>query len=178
MKDKTVKQLREMAVELGMPKEDAESFDKKAPLIATINTLKATKATKVKKVRTLNPPPDPKEEKQVEKQWRSKAERMRTKLDAQPKIRFMIPIEGEEKPGVVREVTVKGRKEYVHVSGAIETVTLNGCKTIIPKGVFIEIPEQVANVLSESYRLTQEAGKDYLIDRIDPDTGKPVSDAL
>ena len=132
MKDKTVKQLREMAVKLGMPKEDAESFDKKAPLIATINILKATKATKVKKVKTLNPPPNPKEEKKIEKQWRSKAERMRAKLDAQPQIRFMIPLEGEEKSGVVREVMVKGRKEYIHVSGHFSCLaTVKPCNYLV-----------------------------------------------
>lgn len=180
LRDLTVKQLREEAVKLGMPKADAETFDKKAPLVATIKTLRIAQAPKeeVKKVKTLTPPADPKEEKKTEEQWKTKAQRMRAKLDAQPKIRFMIPIEGEEKPGVVREVMVKGRKEYVHVSGAIETVTLNGCKTIIPKGKFIEIPQQVADVLSESYRLTQEAGKEFLVDRIDPTTGKQVKDAL
>lgn len=175
----TVKQLRKRAVNLGMPKEDAGVFDKKAPLIATINSLKASSVGKeVKRVKTLNPAESPKEKREVEKKWKSKADRMRAKLESQPKIRFMVPLSGDEKPGVIREEIINGRKEFVHVSGAIETVQLNGYKTLIPKGVFVELPEQVAEVLSEAHRLTQEAGKDYLIDRVDPETGKKVGEFL
>lgn len=179
--EKSVKQLREEAIELGLAREDSLLFITKKPLIATINSLKAARVDKdeeVKRVKTLNPSPDPKEEKQVERQWRSKAERMRAKLDAQPKETFFIPLSGEEKSGVVREIMVKGRKEFVHVSGAIETVTLNGYKTIVPKGVRWKVPEQVADVLSKSYEDTQNAGKEYLVDRIDNKTGKQVKDQL
>jgi len=160
LKEMSLKKLREVAVKLGIPESDAKLFTVKAPLIATINTLRAQE-----KVTTLNPAVDPKEAKIDEKRWRTKAQKMRAKLEAQPKVRFLIPLDPNEKVGVVREIEIKGRKEYVHISGAIETVQLNGYKTIIPKGKFVEIPQQVADVLSESYRLTQEAGKEYLVDR-------------
>jgi hypothetical protein len=175
----TVKQLREEAVKAGMPKEDAEKFEGKPPLIATINALRAANAAKkVEKVKTLNPPEDPKEERLTERRWRGKAEKMRAKLEGQPKIRYFIPLEGEEKPGVVREVVVKGRKEFVHVSGAIETVQLNGYKTLIPKGRFVNLPQQVAEVLSASVENTQKAGEQFLATRPDPNTGKEVGDKL
>lgn len=174
----TLKDLQIEVIKLGMPEEDAKKFTNKTSLQATINVLKAVKT--VAKVDSLNMHESPKITKEDNEVWLSKAERMRAHLDKQPKIRILIPLDlgGQEKVGVVREVMIRGRKEYIHVSGAIETVTLNGCKTIIPKGVYFYVPEQVADVLDESNRATQEAGKDILADRIDPDTGRPILDRL
>lgn len=174
----TLKDLQVEVISLGMPEEDAKKFTVKAVLQATINALKAAKT--VAKVDTLNPPEDLKTAKQDNKIWLSKAEKMRDHLEKQPKVRILIPLDpgGKEKVGVVREVIVRGRKEYVHVSGGIEIVTLNGCKTIIPKGTYFYVPQQVADVLDESNRATQQAGQDILADRIDPKTGLPVIDRL
>lgn len=172
----TVKELQQEAVKLGMPEVDSKKFTIKAPLIATINALKATQV--VKKVDTLTPPANPVEEKQVARKWRSKAEHMRSILDSQPKVRFFLPLEGKEKQGVVREVMIKGRKELVHVSGTIETVILNGYKTIIPKGQWVELPKQVADELANAYQMTSEAGRDLLLDRVDPNTGRTVREQL
>ena len=56
------------------------------------------------------PQPDkeksPKEEKQAEKLWRNKADKQKDYFDSLPPVRIMIPCEGEEKPGVVREEMV------------------------------------------------------------------------
>ena len=41
----SVKELRAEVVKLGMPEGDADNFETKKPLIATINTLSAKKAT-------------------------------------------------------------------------------------------------------------------------------------
>ncbi len=176
LEDKSVKDLQADLVALGMPEEDTRGFTTKAPLIATINALKAK--TVVDKVASINETANPGEERQVNKKWLTKAQKMRDVLDKQPKIRFFIPLEPKEKHGVVRRVMINGREEIEHVSGAIETVTLNGCKTIIPKGVYWDIPKQVADVLSESLIATQNAGKDILADRFDPNTGKPIRDQL
>ena len=179
MEDKTLKELKAEAMKLGMSKKDVDVFTIKAPLLATVKLLEANKKNEeIKRVKTLTPKPDPKEEKIVERRWRSKAQKMRDKLDAQPKVRFMIPLSGVEKPGVVEEYMLNGRKEYRTVSGAVETVTLNGCKTLVPKGVFVDLPKQVADVLSDSFMKTQKAGTEFSIDRIDPETGKPVREAL
>lgn len=193
----TLKQLQDRAIELGMPVEDAELFKTKAPLQATIAALEAANASKqaeedfaepevaivdgkkIEKVKTIEERPNPQEERATNQAFLSKAKIMRNKLEKQPKVRWMIPLEGEEKPGVVREIMGKdGHKEYVHVSGAIVTVQLNGYKTLVPKGVFVDIPQQVADELAQSMQQTQDAGADFKIDRVDPKTGISVSQAL
>ena len=177
----TLEELKVEAVKLGMPKESMDAFKNKSPLIATINTLKtkdADKVAEVKKVKTLNPPETPIQKRADNKSWLTKAERMRDKLDKQKKIRVLLPLEGKEKPGVVKVVKIKGRKEYVHVSGAIETVTMNGCKTIIPKGVYFDVAEQVAEIISDSYKQTQEAGREFLLDRESSEAGKTVRESM
>lgn len=170
----TLAELKAKAVKLGMPEDGMEGFKSKAPLIATINALRA----KVKRVKTLNPPESPSENKTINKMWLSKAERMRDKLAKQEKIRILLPLEGKQKVGVLKKVEVNGRKEYIHVSGAIETVTLNGYKTIVPRGAYFTVPKQVADVLANSYKQTQEAGKEFLLDRENPKTGKTVRDSM
>ena len=114
----------------------------------TVTTTPANPA-EVKKVATIEERPDPSEEKKINKEFVTKAEIMRAKLEKQPKVRFFLPLVGAEKPGVIREVMKHGRMEQVVVSGAVETVQLNGFKTFIPKGRFVEIPQQVADVLSD-----------------------------
>lgn len=168
----TLTQLKEKAVKLGMSKEEADLFTTKAPLVATIKILEK------KKVETLTPPVSPKEEREDEQRWLSKAERMLQILLKQPRVRFLIPLEPKEKPGIVREVMEKGRFKQIHVSGAVETPQINGCKWIVPKGVMVDIPEQIADLLAESYRMTTEAGQNLLLDRIDPATGRPVREVL
>jgi len=176
MEDKTLKDLQIEAVKLGIPEEAVKTFTNKAPLIVTINALKAKEV--VEKVSSLRDPLNPGEEKRTNKNWYTKAMIMRDQLDRQPKVRFFLPLEPKEKPGVVKKVMVKGRQETVHVSGAIETVTLNGYKEIIPKGVFYDVAQQIADILSESLLATQSAGKDFLADRIDPEMGGAVSERL
>ncbi len=76
-----------------------------------------------------------------------KAERMKKVLAAQPKVSFMIPL-------------AEGEKE-----GAFETVCLNGYLFKIKKGVMVSLPQQVAEVLAESYRITLEASQKFLASR-------------
>ena len=80
--------------------------------------------------------------------YASKAAAMKAKLDAQPKIRMLIPLTGKEKKGL-----------------ASESVILNGYRTDWPKGEYINVPEQIADVLSDSLQQTSEAGKEFLADR-------------
>lgn len=165
----TVKDLREIVVKLGMPEDDAENFETKKPLIVTINTLRAKAAVDT-----------PGQLKRDKKKYLSKKEIMRAKLMKQPKIRILIPVEGEEKPGVIKVVYDKKtkRNEQKFISGAYIPVQLNGFKYLVAKGVYQDVPKQIADVISESQNMTTEAGKPFLIDRKDPKTGKPVSDKL
>ena len=175
--DLTVKELQAEAVKLGMPEEDVKTFTIKAPLIATINALKANAV--IKKVDTLEVPANPKEEKQTEKKWQSKADRMCDYLEGRPKVAILIPCEAGEKPGVVNTIEVRGRKQYVYVSGAVWSKTFNGYKIIVPKGVQgVLVADDIAKNIADEYNLTQAAGEQWKIDRIDPTTGKPVKEQL
>jgi hypothetical protein len=173
--EKTLKELQAELVELGMPKEDTEKLTTKAAVTATINVLKAVKAAN-----TVDPVESPKEEKEVEKKWTTKRDIMRANLEAQPETQIMIPTEGKEKAGVVEWVFDKKTKrmEQVHISGAVQPVTLNGYRYLVPKGRMVKVPEQIAQVITESMEETRQAGQDLLIDRTDPETGRPVRDQL
>lgn len=61
--------------------------------------------------------------------------------------------------------------------GAYETVQINGYGLTIQKGVMVNIPLPVANLLAEKYRIAMTAGQDKRIDRAStPDHN--VSEAL
>ncbi len=173
----SMNQLKDKAVELGLQQAAVKSFSNKASLIATIEALQGKKSEK-----KIDPDSSarlsPREQRETESGWRTKRERMREHLAKQPTVRILIPIEGKEKPGVIRKVMVGGREEWEQVSGAIKTVTLNGFKTLIPKGRYWEVPQQVAEVIAEGQQMTLEAGKSFDIERDDPKTGKPVADKL
>jgi hypothetical protein len=173
----SLKELKAELVENGMPAEDAELYVTKAQARAVLNTLKAKEV--IKKVDTLEDKESPQEKKVFERQYMSKKETMRLKLMAQPKVMFLIPLDKNEKPGdVVWETDRHGNETQIHKSGAVETVQLNGFKWIIPKGVMTEIPQQVAEELSKSMNITMQAGRQYSLDRVDSQTGKPVSAVL
>lgn len=70
---------------------------------------------------------------------------MKNKLDAQPKVPIMIPLAGGEK------------------FGSTESVILNGYRLNIKKGVFVHVPQQVAQVIMESQQATQEAINNYFL---------------
>lgn len=57
--------------------------------------------------------------------------------------------------------------------GSFETVQINGYKLTIQKGVMVNIPVPVANILAEKYKIAMTAGQDKKIDRA-PD----IQDAL
>lgn len=69
----------------------------------------------------------------------SKAERMLRHLAKQRKIRIVIPLEGKEKPGLTVPVTI------------------NGLRLNIVKGVYVEVPEQIADAIMKSQKQTMEA---------------------
>ena len=165
----SVKELREVVVKLGMPESDAENFETKKPLIVTINTLRAQKVIE-----------SPGQLKKDKEQYLSKAERMRARLMKQPKVRILVPLAVGEKAGVINLVYNEKtkREEQKYISGAYLPVQLDGFKILVAKGRYQEVPQQIADVISEAQNMTAEAGKSYLIDRTDPETGKPVRDRL
>jgi hypothetical protein len=68
-------------------------------------------------------------------------------LDAQEHTNFIIPMaDGEQE-------------------GAYDTIQINGYKLTIKKGVMVNIPIAVANLLAEKYRINMTAGMNKRIDR-------------
>jgi hypothetical protein len=183
--EKTLKDLKAEAIALGIPAEDVESFNTKSQLNALIGGMKAKDATtkEPEKVKAIVEALKPEEEKKVNKVWLGKAEILREKLLKQlveEPVTFLIPLAPKEKPGKVEWRKDKNDKPYQVVigDGNVEPVQLNGFKYLVPKGVLIQVPKQVAEVLSKSYRITSEAGRNMLVDRTDPATGMKVSEAL
>lgn len=64
--------------------------------------------------------------------YEGKAAKMKEALALQPKVRIKIPLEQGEKMGITK------------------SVILNGYRLNIKKGVYVDVPEQVAEVLGES----------------------------
>lgn len=85
-----------------------------------------------------------------------KVDVMKEHLKKQPKVRMMIPLEGSEK------------------IGATVPITLNGYRVNVPKGVYVDVPEQISKMIEESFNQTQKAGENFRIDM----KGKNVQEAL
>ena len=70
---------------------------------------------------------------------KNKAQRMKDHLSKQPKVKIFVPLEGKEKPGTQLPVT------------------MNGYRMNVPKGVYCEVPEQVAQIIMDSLNQTEAA---------------------
>ena len=207
IEEPTNNELRLKLAGLGMPMEDAKRINSKSALQITLKAMQvANKADKdakkikeleeeikEKKVKTLQEKETPKEKKQVDTEYLTKIDIMRNKLNEQKRVRIKLALEGKETIGIVKRVvelsdeelksmnlikTKRNELDTVGISGSIETVTLNGYRTHIPKGVYVEVSNQVAGVLDEADRNTSEAGKNILFDRFDPETGKTVRESM
>jgi predicted nucleic-acid-binding protein len=188
---KTLKELKQDLIDNGMSPESVKAFIKREQAIEVLNILKEKKMIEkqvinpvkeeVKKVASIEEAPNPSEEKAIEKSWRSKAQIMMDIWLTEPKVRTLIPSDPGKKPGNVEWRTDKfGMKVQVATTpeDTIESFQANGAKWLIPKGVYVEVPERVAKGLAERLQLTNEAGSNISLDRIDPTTGKVMSDIL
>lgn len=84
---------------------------------------------------------------EVAAEAKSDALTMKEILEQEEKVMFSIPL-------------APGEKE-----GAIESVTINGYRMEVKKGVMQELPKSVVQILAEHYNISQNAGKEMLIDR-------------
>jgi hypothetical protein len=75
---------------------------------------------------------------------KNKADAMKARLAKQPKVSIFVPLEGKEK-----------------VKQAFLPVTLNGYRLNVPKGVYVEVPQQIADIVMESLNQTEQAGQEY-----------------
>ncbi len=75
-----------------------------------------------------------------------KRHHMKAVLEAQPKVQIMIPLA----PG-------ESADSWAYVA-------INGYPIHIKKNIMMEVPQQIAEMIRESYNMTSVVGKDYLID--------------
>ena len=151
LEERTLEELKKIAVSYGVT--DVTGFNNKSSLISTIRALKDLKkaaqdafSANMVVQPVVTPVSVPKNENDNDR-WMNKAMRMKASLDQQPKVSFLIPLGFKEK------------------KGTIETVILNGYRFEIKKGVMVQIPKQVAEVLAESYELEMDAGEQFRTDR-------------
>ena len=100
---------------------------------------------------TVSPQEEKVAEKDADRALRADAKKMKENLDKQPKVRLMIPFEAGEKPE-------SGKKVPFHVN-------LNGYAMDFPRGEFIDVPEQVAQVIFERMESEGRIGEQWRIDR-------------
>jgi len=91
----------------------------------------------------------------VQVRVKTKAEQMKAQLEAQPKVSILIPLE-------------KGEKK-----GAVQPFTLNGYRFTVPKGMMTQVPEQVAQMISERFNVELEVRSQSIENR-----DKEIKEAL
>ena len=90
-------------------------------------------------------------QKKADRALKESARQMKEALDKQPKISIMIPFD----PGVKPE---DAAKVPFHIN-------LNGYVMDLPRGVYLTLPEQVANVIRERLESEGKIGKEWRTDR-------------
>lgn len=76
------------------------------------------------------------------------------KLAKEPKVRMMIPLDPGERVGAYR------------------TVVINGYRFDVKKNVMVDLPQSVASLLANSYRITSEVLEDNPLNLNNADAGK------
>ena len=169
LEELTLTQLKEKALTLGIPEGELKNFTVKAALISTIRAMQKTEP-----VKTLEPTESTQVREADDRRWETKVERMKKFLDEQPTVRVLIPLDGDEKPGEVKEVN----GQMVAVSGAVWSKTFNGYRVSIPKGKYWTVPQSIADNIEQEYHQTTHAGDQWKLDRVKPETGEQVSKQL
>lgn len=95
-------------------------------------------------------------ERDITEIWTNRARETQKELEAQPKVRIMIPLKDGEAAGSVQEFNI------------------NGYRIAVRKNVMVDVPEQIAEMIMERYQIEATAGQGIRIDR--PKAG--LSEAL
>jgi hypothetical protein len=88
-------------------------------------------------------------EREVEKEWKADALRMKMHLDAQPKVRIMVAHE----PGV--DVEASEKMPFI--------ANLNGYRYEVPRGVYVDVPQQIADLITERLQSEGKIGRQHLV---------------
>lgn len=91
------------------------------------------------------------EQVKADKALRTDAQKMKAHLDAQPKVSIMIPFDAGVNPEQAKKIPFH--------------VNLNGYAIDIPKGVYVEVPKQVAEIIKERLESEGKIGSEWRIDR-------------
>lgn len=110
--------------------------------------------------RPLNQAQERAEETKADRALRQSALEMKKALEKQPKVSIMIPFEVGENPE-------NGKKVPFHVN-------LNGYAIDYPRGQYIEVPKQVADLIKERLESEGKIGSQWRIDR-DPNKATALS---
>lgn len=100
--------------------------------------------------------PVEKEKVVIDQVWTARARETQEALDAQPKVRIMIPLQNGEPIGSIQEFNI------------------NGYRLTVRKNVMVDVPEQIAQMIAERYNIELTAGQEMRADR--PKAG--LSEAL
>lgn len=100
------------------------------------------------------------EQSKADKALREGAREMKAALDKQPKVSIMIPFEAGENPE-------QGKKVPFHVN-------LNGYAMDLPRGQYIDVPQQVADIIKERLESEGKIGAQWRIDR-DPNKSEALA---
>lgn len=173
LEDLPLEQLKGIAIGLGMSPTQAGKFTTKAPLVATIQLVRQSKVVVpqgagvngdidldvvdlalrdrqvvdaegnvvVKKAVRDNDRND-------REVFESRKERIKRVLDAQPKVQVFVP------------------RDFGEKAGAILPVTINGYRFSILKGVMVNVPQGVYDVIKNSMEATERAGAEFALDRV------------
>ena len=167
-----LEQLKGVAIGLGMSPEQAGKFATKAPLIATIQLVRQTKvnvpasagvafdsnvelddpATRDRRVLQEDGSVVVKkavrdDQNKDRKEFETRKDRIRNFLDKQPKVKVFVP------------------RDFGEKAGAVLPVTINGYRYSILKGVMVDVPQGVYEVIQNSLEMTDRAGQEFLLDR-------------
>lgn len=99
----------------------------------------------------ISPAQEAAETRKADQALRNDARKMKEHLESQRKVSIMIPFENGESPEV-------GKNIPFHVN-------LNGYKMDLKRGVYIEVPEQVADIIKERLESEGKIGSQWRIDQ-------------
>lgn len=103
------------------------------------------------KAKPLNEAQERAEDKKADRALRDSARAMKAALDKQPKVSIMIPFEAGENPET-------GKKVPFHVN-------INGYAVDYPRGQYIEVPRQIADMVRERLESEGKIGSQWRVDR-------------
>lgn len=180
LEEMTLAQLKEEAVKLGGT--NLDSFKSREQMLTVIGMLQNKPAAVAPNAQFAPVVPGLDDANKDMKAWMGKRGIMMDKLWGQlesgQKTRVLLPLTGKEKPGIVRVLSKGNRKEFEPVSGAIWAKSFNGYTWMVPKGIYTDVPNQVADEIEREQVGTLSAGEQWDVNRIDPQTGRPVSERL